>query len=96
METERQKQRILSQMGEKANPDLIDEARLKKSVLDGLINQTILMDSAKDMGLRVSEREVDRLITENPQFMSGNKFDETSIRACSRTLGTRRSLSKRR
>ena len=75
METERQKQRILSQMGEKANPDLIDETRLKKSVLDGLINQTILMESAKDMGLRVPESEVDRAIVENPQFMSGDKFD---------------------
>lgn len=75
METERQKQRILAQMGDRANPDLIDETRLKKSVLDGLINQTILMDSAKHMGLRVSEGEVDRVITENPQFMSNNKFD---------------------
>ena len=75
METERQKQRILAQMGDKANPDLIDETRLRKSVLDGLINQTILMDSAKHMGLRVSEGEVDRVIVENPQFMSNNKFD---------------------
>lgn len=75
METERQKQRILAQMGEKANPDLIDEARLKSSVLDKLINQTILMESAKKMGLRVSETEVDRLITQNPQFMTDNKFD---------------------
>jgi peptidyl-prolyl cis-trans isomerase D len=75
IETERQKQQILAQMGDKANPDLIDESRLAKSVLDRLINQTILMDSAKDMGLRVSEAEVDRVIVENPQFMSGNKFD---------------------
>ena len=75
METERQKQQILAQMGEKANPDLIDEARLKTSVLERLINQTVLMDSAKKMGLRVSEGEVDRLITQNPQFMTDNKFD---------------------
>ncbi len=75
METERQKQQILAQMGEKANPDLIDETRLKTSVLERLINQTVLMDSAKKMGLRVSEGDVDRLITQNPQFMTDNKFD---------------------
>ena len=44
-------------------------------MLDGLINQTILMESAKDMGLRVSEAEVDRVIVENPQFQVANKFD---------------------
>lgn len=75
METERQKQRILAQMGDKANPDSIDANRLRQSVLDGLINQTILMESAKDMGLRVSEAEVDRVIVENPQFQVANKFD---------------------
>jgi peptidyl-prolyl cis-trans isomerase D len=75
METDRQRQRILAQMGERANPDLIDAARLRQSVLDSLINQTILMESAKDMGLRVSEAEVDRVIVENPQFQVGDKFD---------------------
>jgi peptidyl-prolyl cis-trans isomerase D len=75
METERQKQRILAQMGDKANPDLIDANRLRQSVLDGLINQTILIESAKDMGLRVSEAEVDRVIVENPQFQVASKFD---------------------
>ena len=75
METDRQRQRILAQMGERANPDLIDATRLRKSVLDGLINQTILTESAKNMGLRVSEAEVDRVIVENPQFRSGDRFD---------------------
>ncbi len=83
MEIDRQKQRMLAQMGEKANPDLIDETRLRKSVLDGLINQTILMESAKHMGLRVSEGEVDRVIVDNPQFMSNNKFDRDTVsRVC--------------
>ncbi|HET6470632.1 MAG TPA: SurA N-terminal domain-containing protein [Pseudomonadales bacterium] len=75
METDRQKQRILAQMGDNANPDLIDPNRLRKSVLDGLINQSILLQSAKDMGLRVSDAEVDRVIVENPQFQVNAKFD---------------------
>jgi peptidyl-prolyl cis-trans isomerase D len=80
METDRQKQRILAQMGEKANPDLLDTTRLRKSVLDGLVNQTILLESAKDMGLRVSEAEVDRVITEDPQFQSNNQYDPELFR----------------
>ena len=75
VETERQRQRILAQMGDQANPDMIDAVRLRQSVLDGLINQTILMGAAKDMGLRVSEAEVDRVIVENPQFQTSGAFD---------------------
>ncbi len=80
METERQKQRILAQMGDKANPDMIDSVRLRNSVLDGLVNQTILMDAAKDMGLRVSEAEVDRVIVDDPQFKVNDKFDPDAYR----------------
>jgi len=75
METDRRKQQMLAQMGDKANPDLIDAERLRKSVLDGLVNQTILLESAKDMGLRVSDAEVDRIIKENPQFQVNGRFD---------------------
>jgi len=74
-ETERQRQRLLAQMGENANPDLIDTVRLQKSVLDGLINRKLLLESAQTMGLRVSEAEVDRAIMDNPQFKVDNKFD---------------------
>ena len=75
VETDRQKQRMLAQMGEGANPDMIDSARLRASVLDGLVNQTILIESAHDMGLRVSDAEVDRVIVDNPQFKTGATFD---------------------
>ena len=75
METDRRKQQMLAQMGDKANPDSIDTTRLRKSVLDGLVDQTILLESAKEMGLRVSDAEVDRIIKENPQFQSNNRFD---------------------
>ncbi len=87
MEMDRQKQRILAQMGERANPDLIDANRLRTSVLDGLINQTILMESARDMGLRVSDAEVDRVIVDNPQFKSGAAFDAELYRRLLANVG---------
>ena len=75
METDRERQRILTQMGERADPDSIDVKRLRESVLDGLINQTILMKYAADIGLRVSDAEVDRVIVANPQFQVAGKFN---------------------
>ncbi len=87
VETDRQKQRLLAQMGEGADPDLIDANRLRASVLDGLINQTILMESARDMGLRVSDAEVDRVIVDNPQFKSGAAFDKELYRRLLANVG---------
>jgi peptidyl-prolyl cis-trans isomerase D len=87
LETERQKQQILAQMGEKATPDMLDANRLRQSVLDGLVNQAVLMDSAKDMGLRVSEQEVDRVIVEDPQFQMNNKFNPDLYRRLIANVG---------
>ena len=87
VEMDRQKQRLLAQMGEGANPDLIDANRLRASVLDGLINQAILMESARDMGLRVSDAEVDRVIVDNPQFKSGAAFDAELYRRLLANVG---------
>ena len=87
VEMDRQKQRILAQMGERANPDLIDANRLRTSVLDGLINQAILMESARAMGLRVSDAEVDRVIVDNPQFKSGAAFDADLYRRLLANVG---------
>jgi peptidyl-prolyl cis-trans isomerase D len=74
-ETDRQRNRMLAQMGEGANPDLIDTVRLQKSVLDGLINRQLVLESAHEMGMRVSAADVDRIIVDNPQFKVENKFD---------------------
>lgn len=87
VEMDRQKQRLLGQMGENANPDLIDTNRLRTSVLDGLINQTILLESARDMGLRISDAEVDRVIVDNPQFKSGATFDAELYRRLLANVG---------
>jgi peptidyl-prolyl cis-trans isomerase D len=72
---ERQRRRLLAEMGQNANPDLIDTARLHKSVLDGLINRILMLETADSMGLRVSEADVDRSIRETPEFRVNNKYD---------------------
>ncbi len=87
LEVDRQKQVLLSQMGEGADPDLLDTDRLRTSVLDRLINQTLLMESADEMGLRVSDAEVDRVIVDNPQFQTGSTFDAELYRRLLANLG---------
>lgn len=86
-EIERQRQRILSQMGEGADPDLIDIASLQGSVLEGLINRMLLNQAADDMRLTVAESEVDRYFRENPQFQIGGQYDPELVRRVLSSVG---------
>lgn len=87
LETERQRQRILNQMGEGADPDLIDMASLSGSVLDNLINRSLMRQAADDMNLAVSDAEVDRFIRENPQFQVDGRYDPAMVERVLRSIG---------
>src|SRR5512139_3195997 len=56
-EVERQRQRIIAQLGPNADPSSIDATMLQNSVLDGLVNRAMLLDAAADMGLAVSNAQ---------------------------------------
>jgi peptidyl-prolyl cis-trans isomerase D len=81
MEVERQRQRIAAQLGPDAGPDAIDEARLRASVLDGLINRSVLLRAADEIGLAVSDAQLDQAIVSNPDFQIDGKFDRETFRA---------------
>lgn len=78
---ERQRQRIIAQLGPDADPSAIDSAKLRDSVLDGLVNRTLLLAAAEDMGLAVSEAQIDQAIVGNPDFQVDGKFDRDRFRA---------------
>jgi peptidyl-prolyl cis-trans isomerase D len=86
-EIERQRQRILNQMGEGADPDLIDVASLQGSVLESMINRTLLNQAADDMKLAVAESEVDRYFRENPQFQVAGQYDPALVRRVLNSVG---------
>ena len=74
-EVERQKNRILAQMGDSADPNLIDTAQLQQSVLEQLINRQVMLEAAHEMGLRTGPAAVDQAILDNPQFQTNGRFD---------------------
>ena len=86
-EIERQRQRILNQMGEGADPDLIDVASLQGSVLEGLISRMLLSQAADGMRLTVADSEVDRHFRENPQFQIGGQYDPALVRRVLSSVG---------
>ena len=81
-----QRQRTLAQM-ENPDPAAIDEGQLKKSVLDALIQEAVLVQDAHDKGLQLSDADVDALITSMPQFQSNGQFSQDALMATVRNLG---------
>lgn len=71
---EGKRRQILTQMGERADPDLIDEALLKSSVLEGLINEKILVLDAEEKDLYISDVAVENYIRNIEQFKVDGKF----------------------
>jgi len=69
-----QKRRLLAMMGENIDPALLDDDRLKGQVLDSLVGRKLLLQSAKDMGLTVSKREIGNMIGSMEQFQINGVF----------------------
>lgn len=81
VEMERRRRDILRQMGEGADPSLIDESLLRQSTLGLLVDQALLRQTAEDLGLAASANRLNRDILRNPEFQVEGAFDEDRFRA---------------
>ena len=84
---EGKRRQILSQMGENADPDLIDEGLLRTSVLEGLINEEILVQDSEEKELFVSEMAVDNYIRSIEQFQVDGEFSNERMQSLLRNAG---------
>ena len=73
---ERKKRQVLAQMGEAADPALIDDALLSKSVLDGLIQEKTLEQDSSEKGLFLSTSMVDEYIRGMQEFQVDGEFSQ--------------------
>ncbi|MFT6909922.1 MAG: peptidyl-prolyl cis-trans isomerase D [Oleiphilaceae bacterium] len=84
---EGKRRQIMSQMGENADPDLIDEGLLRSSVLEGMINEEILVQDSASKGLFVSEMAVDDYIRGIEQFQVDGQFSNEQMQMLLRNAG---------
>jgi len=78
---ERKKRQILMQMGEAADPDLIDEGLLSSTVLDGLVQEKVLEQDASNKGLYISLPMVDEFIRNMKEFQVDGEFSNERMQA---------------
>lgn len=69
-----QKRRLMTMMGDKLDPALLDDERLSPQAMESLINRKLLMQSAKALKLAVSEREIGTVVGGMEQFQVDGTF----------------------
>ena len=96
---EGKRRQILAQMGEFADADLIDDNLLRSSVLEGLIEEKVLIQDAIRKDLFVADQAIDNYIRSAEHFKIDGAFSnermQTLLRNAGLTLqGYRESLRK--
>lgn len=79
-------QRRLSEM-ENPDPSMLDEDRIRRDVLESLIQQQVLIQDANAQGLALSDEDIDSLITQMPQFQVDGTFNRDRFVAAVRNMG---------
>lgn len=83
----RQRQRLREALGENMDPSMLDGVEMKRSVLQGLVTQRVLLEEAREVGLVVSDEQVARLIAGVPAFQKEGQFDKPTYESVLRAQG---------
>ena len=67
--------RMRSMLGEEFDPTMFDSIAVKKSVVDGLIEQKLLLSVGQDLGQRISNAALLQMIHSTPAFQQNGQFD---------------------
>ncbi|MBE9399469.1 SurA N-terminal domain-containing protein [Pontibacterium sp. N1Y112] len=84
---ELQRRQLLNQMGENADPTLLDDNVISKMVLDGLIEQAVLTQAAGAQDMVFSDRMIDQMLVSTPSFQVDGKFDRVQFESVLRNAG---------
>jgi len=75
------RQQMSSEQGEHFDASIFEKPEAKQRVLDGMIDQQLLLQANADWGMRVSDQAVRDYIAAIPAFQVNNQFDSTSYSA---------------
>ncbi|MEL0048500.1 MAG: SurA N-terminal domain-containing protein [Gammaproteobacteria bacterium] len=87
VEAERERRRVLSQMGPEFDPDDIDRLQLQNYALDQLINRQVLYQAAGSLGFNLSSGEVNQRLLESPAYQVAGQFNEALYRQQIQLMG---------
>jgi len=84
---EMQRRQLLQQLGRDFDASLLDEKLLREAALNGLVERTLLLDSAKNAKFAFSQQALDQLILKTPEFLVDGQFNAERFDQVIRQLG---------
>lgn len=86
---EQRYQQLANLMGENFRPDMIDQVRFRKNVLDDMVQESVLRQYTQDAGYRASDAALFDYLSSAPAFQEDGKFSAQRYR----DLLTRRGMT---
>ena len=86
-ETERERRKLLFQVGEDFDPNSIDRLKLREYALEQLITKEVLFQTAENLNIRTSKALVDQRLLDNPVYQKNGLFDEPTYLQLVQMLG---------
>jgi peptidyl-prolyl cis-trans isomerase D len=84
---EMQRRQLLQQLGRDFDASQLDEKLLREAALNGLIERTLLLDSAREANFAFSQQALDQIILKTPEFMVDGQFNAERFDQVIRQLG---------
>ena len=76
-----QKRQLIAMMGDNLDPSMLDDQLLSQQAMQSLIQRKLLLQSAGDMGLTVSDSQVGAVVASMEQFQLDGQFSPEMYRA---------------
>jgi peptidyl-prolyl cis-trans isomerase D len=84
---ELQRRQLLAQMGANADPAALDDNLIRAMVLDRLVDDAVLVQSAREQGMAISPQMLDQMIVGTGDFQIDGTFDRDQFEAVLRNVG---------
>ncbi|MCP4996212.1 MAG: peptidylprolyl isomerase [Gammaproteobacteria bacterium] len=81
------RQNLRQRLGKDYRPELIDEALLRKEVLDSMIRNELVLETSLEMGLYAGDQQVKASILTLPGFMVDGKFSNQAYERAVQSQG---------
>ncbi len=75
------RQQLSAEQGDSFDPDAFEKPEMKSKVLDGMIDQQLLLKANEDWGVRVPDQAVRDYIAAIPAFQLNGQFDASTYRS---------------
>jgi len=89
-----QKRRLQAQFGQNFDPSILNDNMLRKSAVESLIGETVLRQAASEGGIYFSDKAIDKLIVQSPEFQVNGQFDRDQYDLILRSAGFTRATHR--